>query len=75
MKKVIINSDFLTFSSNKDCTVQTCTTMRTATDHKQKLQMETWDGQLPIQNLSKGEKAVAKSLKEKPTYGRNDIIK
>ena len=36
-----------------DCTVQTCTTMKTATENKQRLPKESYDRQLHIQKPSK----------------------
>ena len=36
-----------------DCTVQTCTTMKTATENKRRLLKESYDGQLHIQRPSK----------------------
>ena len=43
--------------------------MKTVTGSKQKLLKENWDGQLHPKAF-KREKAVAKLLKEKPTYGK-----
>ena len=48
--------------------------MKTATESKQKLHKETLDWAIAYPKAFKGEKAVAKPIKEKPTYGKNLML-
>ena len=57
-----------------DCTVQTGTTMKTVTGKQAKTAEGKLRSAIAYPKAFKGEKTVAKPLKEKPTYGKSFIF-
>ena len=64
-----INTDFLL-----DYLFRICIITRMLTDARQLQRKPSNDGPLVYPKAHKGEKAVAKPLKEKPTYSKNNVV-